>query len=59
MSRIWREKMTAKELYELQRYACVYKKGDTGMHTDYMFPMTAENISNFIGKMLILYISLL
>lgn len=51
--------MTAKELYELQRYACVYKKGDTGMHTDYVFPMTAENIANFIGKMLILYISLL
>ncbi len=55
MNREWREKMTIEELYELQEdgnlgYACVYKKGDNGMHTDYMFPMTAENIANFIGK---------
>ena len=47
--------MTTEELYELQEdgnlgYACVYNKGDNGMHTDYMFPMTAENIANFIGK---------
>ena len=31
-------------------FACVYKQGDQGMHTDYMFKMTAENIANFIGK---------
>jgi len=43
------------ELYELMEdenlgYACVYKKGDNEMHTDYMFQMTVENIANFIGK---------
>jgi hypothetical protein len=48
--------MTTEELYELQKdgnlgYACVYKKGDNGMHTDYMFTMTAENIANFIGRL--------
>lgn len=47
--------MTTDELYELMEggnlgYACVYKQGDQGMHTDYMFKMTAENIANFIGK---------
>jgi hypothetical protein len=47
--------MTTEELYELMEdgnlgYACVYKKGDQGMHTDFMFQMTAENIANFIGK---------
>lgn len=47
--------MTREELYELMEdgnlgYACVYKRGDHGMHTDYMFKMTAENIANFIGK---------
>ena len=47
--------MTTEELYELMEdgnlgYACVYKQGDQGMHTDYMFKMTAENIGNFIGK---------
>ena len=31
-------------------YACVFKRKDQGMHTDYMFKMTAENIANFIGK---------
>ena len=47
--------MTTDELYELMEdgnlgYACVYKLGEQGMHTDYMFKMTAENIANFIGK---------
>ena len=47
--------MTTDELYDLMEdgnlgYACVYKLGDQGMHTDYMFKMTAENIANFIGK---------
>ncbi len=47
--------MTRDELYKLQEdgdlgYACVFFKGDNGMHTDYMFPMKAENIANFIGK---------
>ena len=47
--------MTTNELYELMEdgnlgYAYVYKQGDQGMHTDYMFKMTAENIANFIGK---------
>lgn len=47
--------MTTDELYELMEdgnlgYACVYKKGDQGLHTDYMFKMTAENIANFIGE---------
>lgn len=47
--------MTTEELYDLMEdgnlgYACVYKQGDQGMHTDYMFKMTAENIANFIGK---------
>ena len=47
--------MTTEELYELMEdgnlgYACVFKKDDHGMHTDYMFKMTAENIANFIGK---------
>ena len=47
--------MTTEELYDLMEdgnlgYACVYKLGDQGMHTDYMFKMTAENIANFIGK---------
>ena len=45
--------MTTEELYDLMEdgnlgYACVYKQGDQGMHTDYMFKMTAENIANFI-----------
>lgn len=31
-------------------YACVYMLGDNGMHTDFIFPMTAKNIANFIGK---------
>lgn len=26
------------------------KKGDQGMHSDFRFKMTAENIANFIGK---------
>lgn len=48
-------KIKADELYALMEdgnlgYACVYKNGDQGMHTDYMFKMTAENIANFIGK---------
>ena len=47
--------MTREELYELMEdgnlgYACVFKREDQGMHTDYMFKMTAENIANFIGK---------
>ena len=47
--------MTIEELYDLMEdgnlgYACVYKQGEQGMHTDYMFKMTAENIANFIGK---------
>lgn len=47
--------MTREELYELMEdgnlgYACVYFKRDKGMHTDFMFKMTAENIANFIGK---------
>lgn len=46
--------MTRDELYELMEdgnlgYACVFKREDKGMHTDYMFKMTAENIANFIG----------
>ena len=53
------DKMTTKELYELMEdgnlgYACVYKQGDQGMHTDYMFKMTAENIANFIGTLTII-----
>ena len=52
---IGEDKMTTEELYELMEdgnlgYACVYKQGDHGMHTDYMFKMTAENIANFIGE---------
>ena len=48
-------KMTTEELYELMEdgnlgYVCVYKQRDQGMHTDYMFKMTAENIANFIAK---------
>jgi hypothetical protein len=36
--------MNTEELYELMEdgnlgYACVYKQGDQGMHTDYMFKM--------------------
>lgn len=47
--------MTTEELYVLMEdgnlgYACVYKQGDQGIHADYMFKMTAENIANFIGK---------
>ena len=47
--------MRRDELYELMEdgnlgYACVFKREDQGMHTDYMFKMTAENIANFIGK---------
>lgn len=47
--------MKTEELYELMEdgnlgYACVYKKGDQGMHTDFIFQMTAENIANFIGQ---------
>ncbi|PKM67312.1 MAG: resolvase [Firmicutes bacterium HGW-Firmicutes-2] len=47
--------MTRDELYELMEdgnlgYACVYFNGDQGMHTDFMFQMTAKNIANFIGK---------
>ncbi|WP_395546900.1 MULTISPECIES: hypothetical protein [unclassified Lacrimispora] len=47
--------MSTEELYELMEdgnlgYACVYKKGDQGMHTDFMFKMTAEKIANFIGQ---------
>ena len=47
--------MTTEELYESMEdgnlgYACVFKKGDQVMHTDYMFKMTAENIANLIGK---------
>ena len=47
--------MTREELYELMEdgnlgYACVFKREDQGMHTDYMFKMTAEKISNFIEK---------
>ena len=47
--------MTKDELYELMEdgnlgYACVFKREDQRMHTDYMFKMTAENIVNFIGK---------
>lgn len=47
--------MTREELCELMEdgnlgYACVYFKDDQGMHTDFMFQMTAENIANFIGK---------
>jgi hypothetical protein len=42
MNKKWRRKMTTDELYELMEdgnlgYACVYKKDDNGMHTDYMF----------------------
>lgn len=47
--------MKRDELYDLMDqgnlgYACVYKSGNDGNHTDYMFSMTAENIANFIGK---------
>ena len=47
--------MKTEELYDLMEdgnlgYACVYKQGDDGLHTDYMFKMTAENIANFIGN---------
>lgn len=47
--------MSTEQLYELMGdenlgYACVYKKGNQGMHIDYMFKMTAENIANFIGQ---------
>ena len=47
--------MTREELYELMEdgnlgYACVYFKGDQGMHTNLMLSMTAENIANFIEK---------
>lgn len=47
--------MTTEQLYEMMGegnlgYACVYKKGDQGMHTDFLFNMTAKNIANFIGK---------
>lgn len=31
-------------------YACVFKREDQEMHTDFMFKMTTENIANFIGK---------
>ena len=47
--------MNRDKLYEIMDqgnlgYACVYKSGNDGNHTDYMFSMTAENIANFIGK---------
>lgn len=47
--------MTTDQLNEMMEhgnlgYACVYKKGDNGMHTDFLFPMTPENIANFIGQ---------
>jgi hypothetical protein len=47
--------MTREELYEIMEdgnlgYACVYFRGDQGMHTDFMFKITAVNIANFIGR---------
>lgn len=47
--------MTRDELYDLMKdgnlgYACVFKREDHGMHTDYTFKMTAENIANSIWK---------
>lgn len=47
--------MTTEQLYELMEdgnlgYACVYIKGGQGMHTGFVFLMTAENIANFICK---------
>lgn len=47
--------MITEQLYVLMEegnlgYACVYFEDDHGKHTDFMFPMTAENIANFIGK---------
>ena len=47
--------MKTEELYELMEegnlgYACVYFEDDHGKHTDFIFPMAAENIANFIGK---------
>jgi len=48
-------KMTKEQMGKLMDeedlgYACVYFKEDNGMHTDFVFPMTAKNIANFIGK---------
>lgn len=31
-------------------YACVFKIGENGMNTDYMFNITSENIANLIEK---------
>lgn len=47
--------MTTEQLNEMMGednlgYACVFKKDDNGMHTDFLFPMTPENIANFIGQ---------
>lgn len=41
--------MTTEQLYEMMEqgnlgYACVFKKEDHGKHTDFLFPMTPENI---------------
>lgn len=42
-------KIEIKKMLENKKigYACVFAKDD-GKHTDYMFPMTAKNIANFI-----------
>ena len=31
-------------------YACIFRIGENGMHTDYMFNITSENIANLIEK---------
>lgn len=47
--------MTTEQLYDMKGqgnfgYACVFKREDHGKHTDFLFPMTPENIANFIGQ---------
>lgn len=47
--------MTTEQLNEMIEhgnlgYACVFRKEDQGKHRDFLFPMTAENIANFIGQ---------
>lgn len=48
--------MSTAELYEVMVVgyfvytSYVHKQKDQGMHNDYMFKMTLENIANFIGR---------
>lgn len=30
-------------------YACIFKIGENGMHTDYMFNITSKNIASLIA----------